>query len=188
MVTELVANAIDHTDAPAIDLTVVAEGRPCESRSPTTVSRGARARKRVGRVGCSGPWSADRGSAQRRAAPADRERSVSGCRRARRRAAAGRRPDSWRSRTTVSLAPRRRSDPPPASSSFCSSEQHGETCGRDEARSGEVNAECRVAGISASRSASVGAVWVSISPTTRRRSGPVRRRAAQQPCERRLAR
>ena len=26
MVTELVANAIDHTDAPAIDLTVVAEG------------------------------------------------------------------------------------------------------------------------------------------------------------------
>jgi hypothetical protein len=28
--------------------------------------------------------------------------------------------------------------------SFCSSEQHGETCGRDEARAGEVDAECCV--------------------------------------------
>ena len=76
VVTELVANAIDHTDAPAIDLTVVAEDRH-ELRSPTTA---------VPRSPCSparGPSRvletrpADRGSAQRRAASADRDgRSV----------------------------------------------------------------------------------------------------------------
>ena len=116
MVTELVANAIDHTDAPAIDLTVVAEGPTLRVEVANDRARGARARQRgpsrvLGVAGC-GSWQRSAPSCACRPRTVGQwlspSSSASGSRPAR--------PDSSSSRSTVSLAPRRRSDPPPASS------------------------------------------------------------------------
>ena len=114
VVTELVANAIDHTDAPAIDLTVVAEGPTLRVRSPTTAVPRSRARQRVAE---SGARAAACGSAALSAElrlQTENGRSVVVAELVGERQPAGE--ARQLKQGTVSLAPRRRSDPPPASS------------------------------------------------------------------------
>ncbi len=133
------------TPTPAIDLTVVAEDRPLRVEVANDRGPEARARQRRAESGAQGRG---RGSWRRFSAElllqTENGRSVVVAELVGERQLQPAGLTQLKQSGTVSLAPRRRSDPPPASSRSASSEQHGETCGRDEARAGEVDAECCV--------------------------------------------